>query len=143
LHAGCIAAAANFGAATVEVARPVRVQVIVTGDELLGIDQAVQPWQLRDSNGATLAALLRPHPWIDLLSVEHVVDDLEALGQAIQRAVRKADALLLTGGVSMGDYDFVPAAVRAAGGRQVFHKLPIRPGKPIFGAVGPAGQLIL
>lgn len=143
LHAGCVAAAANFGAATVEIARAVRVQTIVTGDELLGIDEAVQPWQLRDSNGPTLAALLRPHRWIERLPAEHVVDDLEALSHAIQRGLRNADALLLTGGVSMGDYDFVPAAVAAAGGRQVFHKLPIRPGKPIFGAVGPAGQLIL
>lgn len=143
LHAGCVAAAANFGAANVEVSRSVRVQTIVTGDELLGIDKAVEPWQLRDSNGPTLAALLQPHPWIEMLSAEHVVDDLDALSDAIQRGLQTADALLLTGGVSMGDYDFVPAAVRAAGGRQIFHKLPIRPGKPIYGAVGPAGQLIL
>lgn len=143
LHAGHIAAAANFGAATVEVARSVRVQPIVTGDELLGVEQAVEPWQLRDSNGPTLSALLGRHPWIHAAPVRHAVDSLDALTEQIATALRDADAVLLTGGVSMGDYDFVPAAARAAGCRQVFHKLPVRPGKPIFGAVGPEGQLII
>ncbi len=53
------------------------------------------------------------------------------------------DAVVLTGGVSMGDYDHVPAAVEAVGGRTVFHKLALRPGKPMLGAVGPRGQAIL
>ncbi|WP_164103424.1 molybdopterin molybdotransferase MoeA [Candidatus Laterigemmans baculatus] len=143
LSPGGIAAAANFGAATLEVSRPVRVQTIVTGDELLRVDEPVQPWQLRDSNGPTLAALLRPHPWLELLPAMHVRDELERICEAVERGLQNADALLLTGGVSMGDYDFVPAAVQRAGGRQIFHKLPIRPGKPIFGAVGPEQQLIL
>lgn len=143
VHAGHVAAAANFGAATVEVARSIRVQPIVTGDELLGVEQAVEPWQLRDSNGPTLAALLGTHRWIDVPPTQHVIDDLDALTEQIGSALKGADAILLTGGVSMGDYDFVPAAAQAAGCRQIFHKLPVRPGKPIFGAVGPEGQLVI
>lgn len=143
LHAPQIAAAANFGAAMVDVARPVRVHTIVTGDELLGVDQPVEPWQLRDSNGPTIAALLSMHRWIDAAPARHVVDDLDALTEQISERLQHADAILLTGGVSMGDYDFVPAAASAAGCRQIFHKLPVRPGKPIYGAVGPEGQLVI
>jgi molybdopterin biosynthesis enzyme len=54
-----------------------------------------------------------------------------------------ADALLITGGVSMGDTDHVPQSIRDAGGRIAFHRIPIRPGKPMLGAIGPRGQLIL
>lgn len=143
LHAPQIAAAANFGAATIDVARPLRVQTIVTGDELLEVDQPVEPWQLRDSNGPTIAALLSMHRWIAPALARHVVDDLGALTEQISRGLQHADAILLTGGVSMGDYDFVPAAASAAGCHQVFHKLPVRPGKPIYGAVGPEGQLVI
>lgn len=143
LHAGHIAAAANFSAATAEVGRLVRVQPIVTGDELLGVEHTVAPWQLRDSNGPMLTALLGAHPWIEASPVQHAVDDLDALTEQIGSALQRTDAVVLTGGVSMGDYDFVPAAARAAGCRQVFHKLPVRPGKPIFGAVGPEGQLVI
>jgi molybdopterin molybdotransferase len=53
------------------------------------------------------------------------------------------DAVLLSGGVSMGDRDFVPDAVRQTGGEIVFHGLALRPGRPTLGAVGPRGQAVL
>jgi molybdopterin molybdotransferase len=53
------------------------------------------------------------------------------------------DAVLLTGGVSAGQYDFVPDVIAAIGGETIFHRLPLRPGAPVFGAVGPKGQAIL
>ena len=57
--------------------------------------------------------------------------------------LKKSDAVLLTGGVSMGDYDYVPDVVREVGGEVVFHGLPIRPGKPILGAATNEGKLII
>lgn len=143
IHAGAIAAAANFGADTLRVHRRVRVQIIVTGDELHRVDQEVEPWQLRDSNGPTLASLLSHQPWLEILPPLQVGDSLEQLVSTLQQALRDADAVLLTGGVSMGNFDFVPAAVQNAGLTTVFHKLPIRPGRPILGGVSSDGQLVL
>lgn len=56
--------------------------------------------------------------------------------------MKSHDAVLLTGGVSMGDHDYVPQVVRELGGEVVFHRLPLRPGKPIFGAAAD-GKLLL
>jgi len=143
LSAGSIAAAANFGAAEVTVTRPVRISILVTGDELRFVDQTVQPWQLRDSNGHSLEALLNPRPWIKTLPARTAADALETISGELHAALAISDAVVLTGGVSMGDHDHVPAAVRACGGEVVFHRLPLRPGKPILGAATGEGKLIL
>lgn len=65
----------------------------------------------------------------------HAIDEPVALLTAVQHAIVKHDVVLMTGGVSMGDYDYVPRILREAGAEIVFHKLPLRPGKPILGAV--------
>lgn len=143
LHAGHIAAAANFGATHLSVASRIRVTILVTGDELAALDAQVAPWQLRDSNGPTLFALLANHLWIDPLPPQRVGDSLPKLVETVNAALPQCDALILTGGVSMGDFDFVPAALQQAGVETLFHKLPIRPGKPILGGLGPQGQLVV
>ena len=143
LHPGAIAAAANFGANHVTVARRICVTILVTGDELCAVDASVEPWQLRDSNGPTLNAMLATRPWIDVLQIERVIDSKEQLGQRLAAAVESSDAVILTGGVSMGDYDYVPDAIASSGGEVIFHRLPIRPGKPILGAVAAAGTPII
>lgn len=141
LSAVQIGVAANFGAQRLTVSKAVRVTIVVTGDEVLGVEQAVQPWQLRDSNGPTLSGLLQS-PWLTVRR-QRAADNLDALTAQLAQLWQENDAILLTGGVSMGDYDFVPQAAEAAGATRLFHRLPIRPGKPIYGAVGPQGQLLL
>ena len=131
---------ASFGVRRPVVYRRVRVAVLVTGDEL--VDDP-SPHQIRDSNGPALAAMLGRAAWLDVLPIVHVLDDLTALTGAIAEALEQADAVLLTGGVSMGDRDHTPAAVEANGGRTLYHKLRMRPGKPNLGAVTSAGQLVL
>jgi molybdopterin molybdotransferase len=137
-----VASLATFGIVRPAVHRRVRVGVIVTGNELLAVDTCPSPWQLRDSNGPALRAMLAV-PWIELLPIEHAADDMEILCDRVGRLLAVADVLLLTGGVSMGDFDFVPAAVEAAGASVVFHKAAIRPGKPMLGAVTSDGCPIL
>jgi molybdopterin molybdotransferase len=141
LRATQLGAAANFGAAQLSVRRPLRVAVIVTGNEVLDATAEVQPWQLRDSNGPTLAALLQ-RPWLRITRYR-AADELAGLTALLAERLAEDDAVIFTGGVSMGDYDFVPRAAAAAGATTVFHKLAIRPGKPIYGARGPEGQLLL
>ena len=132
-----------FGCARPRVHRRVAVAVVVTGDELLDVDAAPSPWQIRDSNGPALQTLLAGLPWVETVSVTRARDEREPLQARIGSALECADLVFVTGGVSMGVHDHVPDVVRACGGEVLFHRLPIRPGKPLLGAVGPAGQAIL
>lgn len=140
LGAGAMATLAALGVAEPRVYRRVRVGVLVTGDELRNVGDAVEPWQIRDSNGPALAAALSITPWINLLPIRHVGDDADATRDALASLVGEADVVLTTGGVSRGDHDHVPDAVRAVGGRVVYHGLSMRPGKPNLGGwVGGRG----
>jgi len=137
------AALAACGVAEPRVHRRVRLAAIVTGNEVYDVTAEVETWQLRDSNGPTLTAMFAPLPWVDWQGVERSADDRDQLRQAVSASLDACDALILTGGVSMGDYDFVPAILTELRCEVIFHKLPIRPGKPALGAVGPQGQAVL
>ena len=142
LTPACVSAAAAFGASHLWLQKKLRVAVIVTGDELIHEARGPQPWELRDSNGPALASMIGAFGWAELLGVRQVVDDPDQLCRVIDEVLSNCDALLLTGGVSMGVHDHVPDTVRSCGAEVVFHRLPIRPGKPVLGAVGREGQVI-
>jgi molybdopterin molybdotransferase len=142
VSAASVAALANFGYAHVSVFRKVKLAVVTTGDEVIPVEQTPEAYQLRNSNAASLSVFASLHPCVELVSVTHAVDDQEGLASALHRAINDADAVWLTGGVSMGDYDYVPDVVRQCGGAVVFHGLPVRPGKPILGAATMDGKVI-
>jgi molybdopterin molybdotransferase len=143
IGSAAMAAMAGFGMGSPSVYRRLRVGVIVTGDEVLPVESKPAPWQLRDSNGPALRALLSTCAWIEPKIYPPAPDRPDRLESALREALEECDAVLLTGGVSMGDYDYVPEIVERAGAKRVFHKLPVRPGKPVLAAVGPQGQAIL
>jgi molybdenum cofactor synthesis domain-containing protein len=143
IDAGVVGAMASFGLSEASVFRRVRVRIITTGDEVRGVGERCEAWQLRDSNGPALHALLSARAWIDSEPAQRVIDDPGAIAEAVRQGVQGADAVILTGGVSMGDRDFVPRVVRELGGRVVFHKLPQRPGRPMLAAVMPSGVPVL
>ena len=126
----------------IEVYRKVRVTIINTGDELLQMDAPIEPWQIRDSNGPLLESMLGACPWIEWTRTR-AKDDLGEIESKLAEALQVSDAVIFTGGVSMGDTDHVPAAVKGSGAEVLFHRLAIRPGAPILGAASHAGQLIL
>lgn len=136
-------ALATFASSQVNVFRRVRTAIVNTGDELIEGGAPALPWQIRDSNGPLLETLIRKRAWLDLTSRSRVADQAEALTRHLDEQLKSNDAILLTGGVSMGDTDHVPHVLRQLGATIVFHKLPIRPGKPILGAIGPQGQAII
>lgn len=138
-----MAAIATFGAAKLLVRRRVRIAVMITGDELFPVEAAVEPWQIRDSNGPALATLLASLPWVKVTSLTRLRDDRGTLLDHVAGVLPGCDALLITGGVSMGTHDFVPDVVCECGVRTMFHRLPIRPGHPVLGGVGPQGQLVM
>ena len=138
IGAATIGALASFGVSHVVVRKRVRVALVTTGDELVGAHEQAQPWQVRDSNGPVLESLLGARPWIEIVSRTHARDDADSLAETLASAMEVADAVILTGGVSMGHKDFVPQVATRLGARTIFHKLPQRPGRPMLAAVRPA-----
>ena len=143
ITAAQVSTMAAFGLERVSVHRPVRVAMMVTGDELRQAGQAVEATTIRDSNGPTISAMLSGLPWIKVVAIKQVKDDRSALRTHLGEALSQTDALITSGGVSMGDHDHVPDVLEDLGAMLAYHGLPIRPGRPMLGAVGSSGQLIL
>ncbi len=128
-----IAALAAGGAHRVTVHPRPRVAVVITGSELVPASVVPGPGQIRNSNGPLLNALVRSAGCLPPLELG--AQDVEGqLAKTIRRALDEADLVLTSGGVSVGDYDFVPEVVRSLGGEIVFHKVAVKPGKPILAA---------
>ncbi|MDH3730487.1 MAG: molybdopterin molybdotransferase MoeA [Acidimicrobiia bacterium] len=143
IDATVVAALATFGATEPTVHRRVHVGTIATGDEVLAPSETPTDFQLRDSNTSAVSVLAGSKPWVDLVASERRVDNRDLLTKTLGELVDRCDAVFLTGGVSMGDYDFVPDVIADIGGEIVFHRLRQKPGKPLLGAIGPSGQTIL
>jgi molybdopterin molybdotransferase len=125
----------TFGLTRPEVFKQVRLGIITTGNEVVPPETTPTQWQLRDSNASSLLALCAQHRWIHLEARTHARDTVDAIESTARDLLGSCDALVFTGGVSMGDHDHVPAIVESLGAQTVFHKLPQRPGKPVLGAV--------
>ena len=143
MNTAVLGAIAAFGRSQLSVRKSVRVSIVTTGDELLTLDAAPKTWQIRDSNGPALLMLLSGLAWVEVVALKRIADRLGDLSATVKELLGQSDAVVITGGVSLGDRDHVPAAIREAGAEIVFHKLPIKPGSPMLGATGPKGQAIL
>lgn len=112
-----------------------KVAILATGSELVEGGELARG-QIRDSNGIALASAVR-HLGCSVSLRERVADEESVLGAAIDRAVASSHVLLTSGGISAGWHDLVRERIEAAGGEFVFHKLRMRPGKPVaFGRIG-------
>ncbi|QQE09997.1 molybdopterin molybdotransferase MoeA [Planctomycetota bacterium] len=138
-----IAMLAAVGINKVNVYKRVRCALIITGNEVISNERSITQWQVRDSNGPALSAVFHAVPWIDWCGVEHVVDDPQITLHTCEKILNEVDALLITGGVSMGDHDYIPQVLEMIGAKTIFHRLPIRPGKPVLGAADNSGKMIL
>ncbi len=136
-------ALATFGVDHPMVFRRVRVGIVITGNEVLAPDQAPTQWQLRDAHSLALRTMFGSYAFLDLIDSVRIPDDARAIEDAGRCMLKKCDALVFTGGVSMGDHDHVPAVVEKLGARVVFHRLPQRPGRPALGAMTDDGTPIL
>jgi len=132
--------AAN-GATDVEVAIVPSVAMVATGDELVDVGAALGEGQIRRSNDRALAAALRTRGF-HRVALSQVADDLDATIATLDALLAAHQVLILSGGVSMGQRDHVPAALDALGVRRVFHRIAQRPGKPMWFGIGPQGQAV-
>lgn len=121
---------AEVGAAEVEVSLMPTVAVLPTGDELVDCGLLPGDSQIRNSNGPMLAAICQ-NMGAEVIDLGIGADSVDDLTAKIKRGLEQ-DFLLLSGGVSAGTMDLVPGILQSLGVVQVFHKVKVKPGKPIF-----------
>ncbi|POY36849.1 molybdopterin molybdenumtransferase MoeA [Flavobacterium alvei] len=121
---------AGIGVNKVKVFSKPTVSIIVTGKELASANDEITEGKIFESNSIGLIAALQQLS-INPLSVEVVDDVEEEIEQAISNQL-SSDILILTGGVSVGDYDLVPASLENCGVQKIFHKIKQKPGKPFY-----------
>lgn len=136
-----LAVLASAGLPRADVHAEPRVLIVTTGDELVAPGEPIEPWQVRRSNACALRASLALRGFTRI-GEDHLPDDPAVLAQRLATHLSTHDALVLTGGVSMGRFDHVPRALRELGVREVFHKIAQRPGKPLWFGIGPAEQVV-
>lgn len=130
IDAASLGLLAEVGQSEVEVARVPQVSVITTGNELVPASEKPGPGQIRNSNGPMLAAAV-VDCGAELSEYHHARDEAEELSRAIAAGL-KSDVLVLSGGVSAGILDLVPGELKRQGVRQIFHRVSLKPGKPIW-----------
>ncbi len=133
-----IGVAAEVGRARISIIPPVKVAILATGNELVDAGQTPQPGQIRNSNGPLLMAAARRAGGV-AIDLGIARDEPAMLEERISTGLKQADIFVLSGGVSAGVLDLVPGVLANLGVRQVFHKVNLKPGKPIwFGVLRPA-----
>ena len=134
LGPGHLGVLASVGLETVEVVPPARVGVLSTGDELVAGPGELRPGQIRDSNRPTLLALVARAGCIPV-DLGTAPDDEAAITAAIERGIASCDAILTSGGVSVGDFDYVKTVLDRMGDMH-WWQVAVRPAKPLaFGTV--------
>ena len=136
LHAGVrlnparIGLLAEVGRSEVKIASLPTVAILTTGNEIVPVDTVPGPGQIRNSNGPMLEALVK-QLGAKVVSLGVARDEYDDLTALVRRGL-EADFLVLSGGVSAGVLDLVPGVLAELGVRQVFHKVNLKPGKPIW-----------
>ncbi|QEC75307.1 molybdopterin molybdotransferase MoeA [Mucilaginibacter ginsenosidivorax] len=125
-----IGVAASVGKTHLLVKKMPKVVIISSGDELVDVHEMPSPYQIRKSNSYTVKAVLQQHGLQP--NVLHIPDDPEVTKTQIQHCLQNYDVLLLSGGISMGKFDYIPQALDDLQVTKLFHKVAQRPGKPFW-----------
>ncbi len=136
-----IAIIASCGLAEVTVAKQPAISVISTGNELVAAGDAIEPHQIRMSNGPAIIALLNDHGFTNA-EHDHLADEPALLRERIAKHLEQSNVLVLSGGVSMGKADYVPQVLDELGVKVIFHNVSQRPGRPMWFGMGPDDQAV-
>lgn len=139
LRAPEMAVLVSAGRPQISVYRRPSVTVVASGDELVDVDQPIAAHQIRRSNDYAIEAMLRTHG-IDSVQREHVRDEPVHLKQVLAQQLERADVLVLSGGVSMGKFDYLPAVLADLQVAVIFHRVSQRPGKPMWFGLSRLGK---
>ena len=130
-----IALLASVGKHQVKLYDFPRAAIIGSGDELVAVNSLPAPHQIRRSNTYAIQAAMQELGW--KADQHHIADDKELLRDSLQALLHDHDVLILSGGVSKGKLDFIPAVLEELGVTKIFHEVSQRPGKPFwFGVKG-------
>lgn len=125
-----ISLAASVGKSYLLVSKLPKIVIISSGDELVDVADTPTAYQIRRSNNYTVKAALANYGFpADML---HIPDDADIIGQQIQNCLQNYGVLLLSGGISMGKFDYIPQALEDLQVTKLFHKVQQRPGKPFW-----------
>lgn len=140
LNGAAIGVLGSVGRSRVKIVPQPRIRIVPTGDELVEIDQQPGPAQIRNSNAYVLRSLIEQAGGLpEVLPIAK--DDPESLSESLSAGLY-ADILIVTGGVSAGEADLVPDTLASLGVEPVFHKIRLKPGKPLwFGVRHSAEEL--
>ncbi|WP_000890812.1 molybdenum cofactor synthesis domain-containing protein, partial [Bacillus cereus] len=127
INPGVAALLATFGYNSVKVVKPPVVGIVTTGSELLEVHEPLQPGKIRNSNSYMIAAQIARVGGI-VKYYGQLADDLEACYEAVKTVMNEVDILITTGGVSVGDYDYLPAIYEKLQANVLFNKIAMRPG---------------
>lgn len=131
----CIALIASLGMKEVLVQKPPRIAILSTGDELIAIGSEPKPHQIFSSNAEAIFAATGSRA-----KMLYAKDSLESIQRALEEGLEDADLLIISGGVSFGGKDLVPAALEKAGVEELFHGVWQKPGKPFWFGKTKRGQ---
>ena len=136
-----VAVAAAVGKKTLKVSSRPKIAIISTGDELVDVGKAIQSFQIRTSNSYALQSALQKNGF-HASRIFHLKDDRPTMLQKIRRILKNFDVVMLSGGVSMGKFDYVPEVLTQLGVKVFFHKVQQKPGKPFWFGKGKNGLAV-
>ena len=138
-----VALIAGLGNREALVSQLPSVAIVSTGDELISPGRACKKWQIWRSNTYGIYAELVRLGYTDShMKSFHVRDNKEDMITTLSSLLQTFRILILSGGVSMGKYDFIPTALEELGVTKIFHKVKQKPGKPLYFGIGKEGQNI-
>lgn len=140
IHPGTVAVLATFGYAKLRVAKHPVVGILSTGTELLDVAEPLVPGKIRNSNGPMIAAQLA-RMGVPSKVYGMSIDNLDESFETVKLAAEETDCLITTGGVSVGDFDFLPAIYERLGANVLFNKVAMRPGSVTTVAVADGKYL--
>jgi molybdopterin molybdotransferase len=127
INPGIVALLATFGYKQVPVSVKPKIGIIATGSELLEVDQPLEPGKIRNSNAYMVHAQVK-RAGGEPIYLGQFSDDFDMCFKQVSEALDKVDLLITTGGVSVGDYDYLPAIYEKLGANVLFNKIAMRPG---------------
>ncbi|MBF0812159.1 molybdopterin molybdotransferase MoeA [Staphylococcus xylosus] len=140
INPGAIAVLATYGYTQVKVFDKPSIGVIATGSELLEVGDDLEPGKIRNSNGPMIVALSQKFN-LDVASYQIQEDDLKSSIQVVKDAMSKHDIVITTGGVSVGDFDYLPQIYDEINAEVLFNKIAMRPGSVTTVAVADGKYL--
>lgn len=121
----------ELGYREIKVYRQPKLSLLVTGEELLGLDQELEPGKIRDTTSHSLGAAIKKE-YADLIHVDRVKDSYDEIKRRILSHIEQADIIIITGGISVGDYDYIKDILKDIGVKKVFWGVSQRPGGPLY-----------